>query len=214
VWQPTGGDDAQEGEPGHDEEPDLQCAQPRLSVDANRFLDLSRSRGRASSTLFNRSLLTKVMLSRSTCDCTAGGSSGFAAMLRMTVALNRPTSSAPTGGRKVLRGPAQRAHITRKLLGRGRDQPNDWSEVPVLFGLVLFGIGQGALVTLLFNVPAHWPGHPPFRVKSWHYPEGFGSAVNRDTYLEMRPTTLAVLAGARSTPQRGAAATLSCSAPA
>lgn len=29
---------------------------------------------------------------------------------------------------------------------------NDWSEVPVLFGLVLFGIGQGALVTLLFNV--------------------------------------------------------------
>ncbi|MGX9429106.1 MULTISPECIES: MFS transporter [Bradyrhizobium] len=29
---------------------------------------------------------------------------------------------------------------------------SDWSEVPVLFGLVLFGIGQGALVTLLFNV--------------------------------------------------------------
>jgi hypothetical protein len=29
---------------------------------------------------------------------------------------------------------------------------NDWSEVPVLFGLVLFGIGQGSLVTLLFNV--------------------------------------------------------------
>lgn len=29
---------------------------------------------------------------------------------------------------------------------------NDWSAVPVLFGLVLFGIGQGALVTLLFNV--------------------------------------------------------------
>jgi hypothetical protein len=29
---------------------------------------------------------------------------------------------------------------------------NDWSEVPVLFGLFLFGVGQGALVTLLFNV--------------------------------------------------------------
>jgi hypothetical protein len=29
---------------------------------------------------------------------------------------------------------------------------NDWSEVPVLIGLVLFGIGQGSLVTLLFNV--------------------------------------------------------------
>ena len=29
---------------------------------------------------------------------------------------------------------------------------NDWSEIPVLIGLVLFGIGQGALVTLLFNV--------------------------------------------------------------
>ena len=29
---------------------------------------------------------------------------------------------------------------------------NDWSAVPVLIGLVLFGIGQGALVTLLFNV--------------------------------------------------------------
>ncbi|WP_312010167.1 MFS transporter [Bradyrhizobium neotropicale] len=29
---------------------------------------------------------------------------------------------------------------------------NDWSEVPVLLGLVVFGIGQGALVTLLFNV--------------------------------------------------------------
>jgi predicted MFS family arabinose efflux permease len=29
---------------------------------------------------------------------------------------------------------------------------NDWSEVPVLFGLVLFGLGQGALVTLVFNV--------------------------------------------------------------
>ncbi|WP_426527561.1 MFS transporter [Bradyrhizobium sp. McL0615] len=29
---------------------------------------------------------------------------------------------------------------------------NDWSEVPVLFGLVLFGIGLGSLVTLLFNV--------------------------------------------------------------
>jgi hypothetical protein len=29
---------------------------------------------------------------------------------------------------------------------------NDWSAGPVLVGLVLFGIGQGALVTLLFNV--------------------------------------------------------------
>lgn len=29
---------------------------------------------------------------------------------------------------------------------------NDWSSIPVLLGLVLFGIGQGALVTLLFNV--------------------------------------------------------------
>ena len=29
---------------------------------------------------------------------------------------------------------------------------NDWSEVPVLLGLVLFGIGQGSLVTLVFNV--------------------------------------------------------------
>ncbi len=29
---------------------------------------------------------------------------------------------------------------------------NDWSAVPVLVGLVIFGIGQGALVTLLFNV--------------------------------------------------------------
>ncbi|AJA66628.1 MFS transporter [Bradyrhizobium japonicum] len=29
---------------------------------------------------------------------------------------------------------------------------NDWSAVPVLVGLVIFGIGQGSLVTLLFNV--------------------------------------------------------------
>jgi len=29
---------------------------------------------------------------------------------------------------------------------------NDWSAFPVLIGLVLFGIGQGSLVTLLFNV--------------------------------------------------------------
>jgi MFS family permease len=29
---------------------------------------------------------------------------------------------------------------------------NNWSTIPVLFGLVAFGIGQGALVTLLFNV--------------------------------------------------------------
>jgi predicted MFS family arabinose efflux permease len=29
---------------------------------------------------------------------------------------------------------------------------NDWSEVPVLLGLFLFGLGQGSLVTLLFNV--------------------------------------------------------------
>lgn len=29
---------------------------------------------------------------------------------------------------------------------------NDWSEFPVLLGLVTFGIGQGALVTLVFNV--------------------------------------------------------------
>jgi predicted MFS family arabinose efflux permease len=29
---------------------------------------------------------------------------------------------------------------------------NDWSEVSVMVGLVLFGIGQGALVTLVFNV--------------------------------------------------------------
>jgi MFS family permease len=29
---------------------------------------------------------------------------------------------------------------------------NDWSAGPVLIGLVIFGIGQGALVTLLFNV--------------------------------------------------------------
>src|SRR4029079_3377282 len=30
--------------------------------------------------------------------------------------------------------------------------PNAWSGCPVLIGLVLFGIGQGSLVTLLFNV--------------------------------------------------------------
>ncbi|WP_143752254.1 MFS transporter [Burkholderia sp. SRS-W-2-2016] len=29
---------------------------------------------------------------------------------------------------------------------------NNWSEIPVLIGLVVFGIGQGALVTLVFNV--------------------------------------------------------------
>ena len=29
---------------------------------------------------------------------------------------------------------------------------NGWSAVPVLFGLLIFGIGQGSLVTLLFNV--------------------------------------------------------------
>lgn len=29
---------------------------------------------------------------------------------------------------------------------------NNWSEFAVLFGLVAFGIGQGSLVTLLFNV--------------------------------------------------------------
>ncbi len=29
---------------------------------------------------------------------------------------------------------------------------NNWSSVPVLIGLVIFGIGQGALVTILFNV--------------------------------------------------------------
>jgi predicted MFS family arabinose efflux permease len=29
---------------------------------------------------------------------------------------------------------------------------NDWTEIPVLLGLIMFGIGQGALVTLLFNV--------------------------------------------------------------
>ena len=29
---------------------------------------------------------------------------------------------------------------------------NDWSAVPVLIGLIVFGIGQGSLVTLLFNV--------------------------------------------------------------
>jgi MFS family permease len=29
---------------------------------------------------------------------------------------------------------------------------NDWSEIPVLIGLVMFGIGQGSLVTLVFNV--------------------------------------------------------------
>jgi len=29
---------------------------------------------------------------------------------------------------------------------------NDWSAIPVLFGLIAFGIGQGALVTLVFNV--------------------------------------------------------------
>ncbi|GLQ55887.1 MFS transporter [Devosia nitrariae] len=29
---------------------------------------------------------------------------------------------------------------------------NDWSSLPVLVGLVVFGIGQGALVTLVFNV--------------------------------------------------------------
>src|SRR5262249_14859136 len=29
---------------------------------------------------------------------------------------------------------------------------NDWSSLPVLIGLVVFGIGQGSLVTLLFNV--------------------------------------------------------------
>jgi predicted MFS family arabinose efflux permease len=29
---------------------------------------------------------------------------------------------------------------------------NDWSEIPVLLGLIVFGIGQGSLVTLVFNV--------------------------------------------------------------
>ncbi len=40
---------------------------------------------------------------------------------------------------------------------------NDWTAVPVMFGLILFGIGQGSLVTLLFNVlvtasPKELPG--------------------------------------------------------
>ncbi|WP_245217240.1 MFS transporter [Neoroseomonas nitratireducens] len=29
---------------------------------------------------------------------------------------------------------------------------NDWSAIPVMFGLITFGLGQGALVTLVFNV--------------------------------------------------------------
>ncbi|WP_296583254.1 MFS transporter [Xanthobacter sp.] len=29
---------------------------------------------------------------------------------------------------------------------------NDWSAIPVMFGLVIFGVGQGSLVTLVFNV--------------------------------------------------------------
>ena len=29
---------------------------------------------------------------------------------------------------------------------------NDWSAPPVMIGLITFGLGQGALVTLLFNV--------------------------------------------------------------
>ena len=29
---------------------------------------------------------------------------------------------------------------------------NDWSAIPVLLGLIVFGVGQGALVTLVFNV--------------------------------------------------------------
>lgn len=29
---------------------------------------------------------------------------------------------------------------------------NNWSSIPVMFGLITFGVGQGALVTLLFNV--------------------------------------------------------------
>ena len=41
---------------------------------------------------------------------------------------------------------------TVALLWLGFVVRNDWSAGPVLIGLVLFGIGQGSLVTLLFNI--------------------------------------------------------------
>ncbi len=46
-------------------------------------------------TACSRSLLTKFMLSRSTCACSSGVSFGLAAMLPSAIALRRPTSNAP-----------------------------------------------------------------------------------------------------------------------
>ena len=50
------------------------------------------------------------------------------------------------------RPPAQQIWIALALLWLAFVVRNDWSEFPVLIGLIVFGIGQGALVTLLFNV--------------------------------------------------------------
>ena len=68
---------------GHDEEANLQCTQARIRVDAHRFRHLSRAKPWCLAiTLCNRSLLMKLMLSRSTCAWISGGSFGFSAMRR------------------------------------------------------------------------------------------------------------------------------------
>lgn len=49
-------------------------------------------------------------------------------------------------------GPSAFAICTVALLWLTFVVHNDWSSVPVMFGLITFGIGQGALVTLVFSV--------------------------------------------------------------
>jgi predicted MFS family arabinose efflux permease len=60
---------------------------------------------------------------------------------------------------------------------------NDWSAVPVMLGLITFGIGQGALVTLVFNVlvtaaPKHLAGDVgSLRGTTQNLAAGVGTAV-------------------------------------
>ena len=96
IGQSTCRDNRKHGDTCHDEEAKLQCKQARIRVDAHRLLDLLREkRWWLPSRCRSRSLLTKFMLSRSTCDWISGGNFGFSAMVRRMAALSSPTRSAP-----------------------------------------------------------------------------------------------------------------------
>lgn len=85
-----------------------------------------------------------------------------------------PWTHGPTPRTWPARRASEGSHFVRALFAFGLTTAvlvwlafvvtNNWETLPTILGLVVFGIGQGALVTLVFNVLVSWS--PP-RPRTW-----------------------------------------------